>query len=57
MKLLSKIARKTGPVGVYITVVRHSHGQTRVIHSIWPPQLRCEIGYKQKSNVLFKSLR
>ena len=38
MRLLSKIARKSGLVGVYITVVRHSHGGIRVIQSTWPAQ-------------------
>ncbi|CRL22217.1 hypothetical protein HAV15_012808 [Penicillium sp. str.  len=37
MGLLSKIARKLGFVRGYLVVVRHTHGQTRIIHSIWPP--------------------
>ncbi|KAJ5733295.1 hypothetical protein N7533_013742 [Penicillium manginii] len=36
LKILSRIARKAGLIRVSITVVRHTRGHTRVIHSIWP---------------------
>ncbi|KAJ5875004.1 uncharacterized protein N7473_011190 [Penicillium subrubescens] len=35
-RLLSKVARKMGLVGVRITVVRYSRGKVRIIQSVFP---------------------